>query len=189
MGCAEMLALIRPVRGLMRIRRPSAPLGVTHTDPAPTATCQGSTGKRVGSPTMRFDLGSIRQTAAAGCRVSAHTQPSPVATEKADTGKPIRATMDPWFSGGVDAVLVDLGGFDGVLAEFGGSPVAVQPDAATVAPRAIAAASLNQIGTRTCSIRMPVLRPTRRVGSKGVATPLVVCERPAVAPSRPDALC
>src|SRR5919201_477591 len=102
MGCAEMRALIRPVRGLMRIRRPSAPLGVTHTEPAPTPMLHGSTGKRVGVPTTRFDRGSIRQTAGAGCRVSAHTHPSPVATQKGDTGKPIRATIAPLSSEGVD---------------------------------------------------------------------------------------
>jgi hypothetical protein len=96
----------------------------------------GSTGKRVGSPTTRFDRGSIRQTAAAGCRVSAHTHPSPVATENGDTGKPIRATIARWFSGSVDA-------------EFGGSPEIVQPDAATATPTAMAATSRDQIGART----------------------------------------
>ena len=93
MGWAEMRALICPVRGLMRISRPSAPLGVTHTEPAPTPMCHGSTGNRVGSPTTRFDRGSMRQTAAAGWRVSAHTHPSPVATENGGTGRPIRATI------------------------------------------------------------------------------------------------
>jgi hypothetical protein len=96
----------------------------------------GSTGKRVGLPTTRLDLGSMRQTAAAGCRVSAHTDPSPVATEKPDTGKRIRATIARSFSGGVDAVLVELAG----------SRVVVQPDAATATPTAMAAVSLIEIG-------------------------------------------
>jgi hypothetical protein len=111
----------------------------------------GSTGKRVGLPTTRFDLGSMRQTAGAGCRVSAHTHPSPVATEKGDTGKRIRATIAPWFVGGVGAVLVELGSLAEVLVELGGSddlPVE-QPDAATATPPAMMAASLNQIGALT----------------------------------------
>jgi hypothetical protein len=148
MGRAEMRALIRPVRASMRISRPSAPLGVTHTEPAPTAMFQGSTGKRVGLPTMRLDLGSMRQTAAAGCRVSAHTNPSPVATEKGDPGRRIRATIAPSLPGGVDDVLVELGGVTEVLVVFGGSPVVVQPEAATATPTAMAAASRNQIGAR-----------------------------------------
>jgi hypothetical protein len=67
--------------------------------------------------------GSMRQTAAAGWRVSTHTQPSPVATEKGDPGNRIRATIASSFPGGVDDVLVELGGSVGL-------PV-VQPDAAT----------------------------------------------------------
>src|SRR5687767_13160288 len=105
MGRAEMRALIRPVRASIRINRPSAPFGVTHTEPDPTARFQGSTGKRVGFPTTRFDFGSMRQTAGAGWRVSAHTDPWPVATEKSGTGKRIRATVAPSFSGDVDDVL------------------------------------------------------------------------------------
>jgi hypothetical protein len=92
----------------------------------------------------------MRQTAGRGCRVSAHTSPSPVATENGGTGRPIRATIAPWFSGGVDAVLAALGGLAEVLVEFGGSAeVVVQPDAATATPTAMAAASLNQIGALT----------------------------------------
>src|SRR4029453_16534530 len=117
MEWAEMRALIRPVRGLMRIRRPSAPLGVTHTEPTPTAMCHGSTGKGVGVPTTRLELGSMRQTAGRGVRVSAHTHPSPVATENGGAGRPIRATIAPAFSGGVDGLLVECE----VPVEFGGS--------------------------------------------------------------------
>jgi hypothetical protein len=96
-----------------------------------------------------LDLGSIRQTAGAGCRVSTHTHPSPVATEKGDPGKRIRATIAPLFSAKADDVLVDFGGFAGVLVVFGGSPVVVQPDAVTATPTAMTAASLNEIGART----------------------------------------
>ena len=81
----------------------------------------------------------MRQTAGCGCRVSAHTHPSPVATETGATGRRIRATIARSFSGGVDAVLV----------EPVGSRVVVQPDAATAAPTAMAAASPNQIGALT----------------------------------------
>src|SRR5918994_761860 len=130
MGWAAMRALICPVRGLMRSSRPSAPLGVTHTEPTPTAMCQGSTGKGVGSPTTRLDLGSMRQTAGCGWRVSAHTHPSPVATENGGTGRPIRATIAPASSGGVDDLLVECEGPVEVLVGFGGSPEIVQPDAA-----------------------------------------------------------
>jgi hypothetical protein len=151
MGWAEMRALIRPVRGLMRIRRPSAPLGVTHTEPAPTAMCQGSTGKRVGVPTTRLDLGSMRQTAGRGCRVSAHTHPSPVATENGGTGRRIRATIAPAYSGGVDDLFVECEVPVEVLVEFGASAdvVVEQPDAATATPTAMAAASRNEVGAPT----------------------------------------
>jgi hypothetical protein len=115
----------------------------------PTAMLQGSTGNRVGLPTTRLELGSMRQTAATGRRVSAHTHPSPVATEKADTGKPIRATIALSFSGGVDAMLVELGSLAEVLVELAGFPVVVQPDAATTTPTAMAATSRNQIGAPT----------------------------------------
>jgi len=92
----------------------------------------------------------MRQTAGRGWRVSAHTSPSPVATENGGTGRPIRATIAPWFSGGVDAALVELGGLAEVPVEFGGSAeVVVQPDAATATPTAMAAASLNQIRALT----------------------------------------
>jgi len=96
-----------------------------------------------------LDLGSIRQTAAAGCRVSAHTHPSPVATEKAGTGKPIRATIAPSLPGGVDAVLAELGSPAEVLAELAGSRVVVQPDTTTATPTAMAAVSLIEIGALT----------------------------------------
>jgi hypothetical protein len=91
----------------------------------------------------------MRQTAAAGCRVSAHTHPSPMATEKGAAGRPIRATIDSSLPGGVDAVPVELGSLAEVLVEFGGSPDVVQPDAATATPTAMAATSRNQIGART----------------------------------------
>jgi hypothetical protein len=91
----------------------------------------------------------MRQTAGAGCRVSAHTHPSPVATENGGTGKPIRATIASSLPGGVDDVAVELGGLAEALVEFGGSPDVVQPDAATATPTAMAAASRNQIGART----------------------------------------
>src|SRR5262245_7538891 len=172
MGRAEMRALIRPVRALMRISRPSAPLGVTHTEPAPTAMFHGSTGKRVGFPTTRFDLGSMRQTAGRGWRVSAHTHPSPAATEKAGAGRRIRATIAPSFSGGADAVLVEFGGFDEVLVESGGfDDVVVQPDATTATPTAMAAASLTEIGAPTRSTRIPLLLPASLVGSGGRSGP------------------
>jgi hypothetical protein len=112
---------------------------------------QGSTGKRVGFPTTRFDLGSIRQTAGRGCRVSAHTHPSPTATEKGATGRRIRATIAPSFSRSVDDVPVELGGFDELVIELGGfddRPVE-QPEAATTMPTTIAAASLTDIGARS----------------------------------------
>jgi hypothetical protein len=110
---------------------------------------QGSTGNRVGSPTTRLELGSMRQTAAGGCRVSAHTHPSPVATEKPDTGKRIRATIAPSLPGGIDAVLAELGSLAEVLAEFAGSRVVVQPDTTTATPTAMAAVSLIEIGALT----------------------------------------
>jgi hypothetical protein len=109
----------------------------------------GSTGNRVGVPTTRFDLGSMRQTAAAGWRVSAHTHPSPVATEKTGTGKRIRATIAPSHLGGIDAVLAELGSLGEVLAELAGSRVVVQPDATTATPTAMAAISLIEIGALT----------------------------------------
>jgi hypothetical protein len=83
--------------------------------------------------------------------VSAHTHPSPVATQKGDTGKPIRATIAPLSSEGVDGVPVELAGVDAALVEVGGSDdvVVEQPDAATATPTAIAAATRNQIRART----------------------------------------
>jgi len=111
--------------------------------------CQGSTGKGVGSPTTRLDLGSMRQTAGRGCRVSAHTHPSPVATENGGTGRPIRATIPPASSGGVDDLLLECEGPVEMLVEFEGSPEIVQPDAAAATPTAMAAASRNQIGAPT----------------------------------------
>jgi len=140
----------------------------------------GSTGKRVGLPTTRLDLGSMRQTAGAGCCVSTHTHPSPVATEKADTGRRIRATIALSFSGGADDVLVEFGGFDEVLVESGGSDgVVVQPDATTATPTAMATASRNEIGASTRSTPMPLLLPASLVGSGRVAIPLVVQHQPA----------
>jgi hypothetical protein len=102
---------------------------------------QGSTGNRVGVPTTLLDLGSMRQTAATGRRVSAHTHPSPVATEIGGTGRRNRATIAPWLVGGVAAVLVELGG-------SGDLPVE-QPDAATATPTAMPASSLKGIRALT----------------------------------------
>jgi hypothetical protein len=141
MGRAEIRVVIRPDRASMRISRPSAPFGVTHTEPDPTAIIQGSTGNRVGSPTTRFDFGSMRQTAGTGCRVRAHTDPWPVAMEKGGTGKRIRATIGPSLWGDVDDVLVELGGSDDELVQ--------QPDAASARPTAIAAVSPAEIGALT----------------------------------------
>ena len=155
MGRAEMRALTRPVRGSIRTSRPSAPFGVTHTEPAPTASLQGSPGKRVGSPTTRFDLGSMRQTAGAGRRVSAHTHPPPVATETGDPGKPIRATIAALLREGDGALPVELGGADEALARPGGSgEVVEQPDAAAATARARAAAYLDQVSARVRGTRM-----------------------------------
>jgi hypothetical protein len=105
----------------------------------------GSTGNGVGSSTTRLELGSMRQTAERGCRVSAHTHPSPVATENGGTGRPIRATTAPALSAGADDLLVE----GEVPVEFGGSPEIVQPDAATATPTAMAAASRTQVGAPT----------------------------------------
>lgn len=91
----------------------------------------------------------MRQTAAAGCRVSTHTHPSPVATEKGDAGRRIRATIASSFSRGVHDVLVELGGVAEVPVELAGSRVVVQPDAATATPTAMVAVSLIEIGART----------------------------------------
>jgi hypothetical protein len=91
----------------------------------------------------------MRQTAGRGCRVSAHTHPSPVATENGAAGRPIRATIAPASSGGVDDLLVECEGPVEVLVGFGGSPEIVQPDAATAAPTAMAATSRNQVGAPT----------------------------------------
>jgi hypothetical protein len=93
----------------------------------------------------------MRQTAGRGCRVSAHTHPSPVATENGGTGRPIRATIPPASSGGVDDLLVECEDPVEVLVGFGGSAdvVVEQPDAATATPTAMAAASRNQVGAPT----------------------------------------
>jgi hypothetical protein len=93
----------------------------------------------------------MRQTAAAGCRVSAHTHPSPVATENGGAGRPIRATIAPAFSGCVDDLLVEGEVPVEVLVAFGGSAdvVVEQPDAATATPTAMAAASRSQVGAPT----------------------------------------
>jgi hypothetical protein len=157
MGRAEIRALIRPDRGSMRISRPSAPFGVTHTEPDPTAIFQGSTGNRVGPPTTRFDFGSMRQTAGTGCRVSAHTDPWPVAIEKGGPGKRIRATTGPSFSGDVDDVLGEFGGSDDALVQ--------QPDAATARPTAIAAVSPTEIGALREAMLMLRLVPNSPFGS------------------------
>jgi hypothetical protein len=157
MGCAEIRALIRPDRGSMRISRPSAPFGVTHTDPNPTAMFQGSTGNRVGFPTTRFDFGSMRQTAGVGSRVSAHTDPSPVVTEKGGSGKRIRATITPSVSGDVVGPLVELACSDDALDQ--------QPDVATAMPRAAAAMSPTEIGRELLLI--PRLVPKDLFGSIG----------------------
>jgi hypothetical protein len=89
----------------------------------------------------------MRQTAGRGVRVSAHTHPSPVATENGGAGRPIRATIAPAFSGGVDGLLVECE----VPVEFGGSAgvVVEQPDTATATPTAMAAASRNEVGAPT----------------------------------------
>ena len=93
----------------------------------------------------------MRQTAGRGCRVSAHTYPSPVATENGGAGRPIRATIPPAFSGGVEEPLVEGEVPVEVLVAFGGSAdlVVEQPDAATATPTAMAAASRNQIRAPT----------------------------------------
>src|SRR5688572_28720086 len=157
MGRAEIRALIRPDRVSMRISRPSAPFGVTHTEPDPTAILQGSAGNRVGSPTTRFDFGSMRHTAGTGCRVSAHTDPWPVAIEKGGPGKRIRATIGPSFSGDVDDVLLEFGGSDDALVQ--------QPDAATATPTAIAAVSPTEIGAPREAPLIPRVLPKRLFGS------------------------
>jgi hypothetical protein len=91
----------------------------------------------------------MRQTAAAGCRVRAHTHPSPVATENGGAGRPIRATIAPAFSGGVDDLFVECEAPVEVLVEFGGSAGVVQPDATTGTPTAMAAASRNKVDAPT----------------------------------------
>jgi hypothetical protein len=93
----------------------------------------------------------MRQTAGRGVRVSAHTHPSPVATENGGTGRPIRATIAPACSGGVDDLFVEGEVSVEVLVAFGGSGdvVVEQPDAATATPTAMAAASRNQVGAPT----------------------------------------
>jgi hypothetical protein len=93
----------------------------------------------------------MRQTAGRGVRVSAHTHPSPVATESGGAGRPIRATIAPAFSGGVDGLLVECEAPVEVLVEFGGSAgvVVEQPDAATATLTAMAAASRNEVGAPT----------------------------------------
>jgi hypothetical protein len=81
-----MRAVIRPLCASIRMIRPSAPFGATQTEPDPITKSEGSTGKRVGAPTTSFDVGSIRQTAGFGARVSTHTEPAPVATRNAGSG-------------------------------------------------------------------------------------------------------
>jgi hypothetical protein len=118
---------------------------------------QGSTGNRVGSPTTRFDFGSMRQTAGTGCRVSAHTDPWPVAIEKGGPGKRIRATIGPSFSGDVEDVLVEFGGSDDALVQ--------QPDVATATATAIAAVSPTEIGAIREAALTPRLLAKRLFGS------------------------
>src|SRR5919109_1568516 len=88
-----MAALMRPVRASMRMRRPFPPLGVTQTEPAPTAMLHGATGRAVGVPTTRLDFGSMRQTAARGLRVRTQTDPSPTAIAKGLDGRSMRAAI------------------------------------------------------------------------------------------------
>jgi hypothetical protein len=114
----------------------------------------------------RFDLGSMRQTAGAGGRVSSHTRPPPVATEIGDSGKPIRATIAALLRGG-DDLPVGPGGADEAPARSGRTAgvLVLQPDAAAATTTARAAASLNQVGARTLGTRIPLLRPTCLLGS------------------------
>jgi hypothetical protein len=87
MGRAEIRALIRPVRALIRTRCPSN--WVAHTEPAPTARSHPSAGKGVGVPTSRLEPGSMRETVhgregehGIGPRLRTQTDPSPAATLK-----------------------------------------------------------------------------------------------------------
>jgi hypothetical protein len=124
----------------------------------------------------------MRQTAGRGCRVSAHTYPSPVATENGAAGRPIRATIAPAFSGGVDDLLVEREVPVEVLVEFRGSAdlVVEQPDAATATPTAMAAATRNQVGAPTRSTRMPPIVPVRRIGSSYLDDEAAEVSRPSL---------
>jgi hypothetical protein len=105
-----------------------------------------------------------------------------VATENGATGRPIRATIPPALSAGVEEPLVEGEVPVVVLVEFGASAdlVVEQPDAATATPTATAAASRNQVGAPTRRTRMPPIVPLWRIGSSCLDDEAAEVSRPSL---------